>query len=231
VLKRWKRKFGPEIYEVISSLIEIEEDIIDYVGEAPGIDEEFMLDYLISLAETEKYQHLVWDTAPTGYTLRLLTLPIRFINHLNSATRVYLKLDRYLKRIKSQRSIFDIIKSWKILAEKVIHFLQDPQQMEAVIVTIPETLGFSQTEKIMAEFEKHRLHFRHLIVNYLVENPEGDFLKKKKDNQQEILRAFRKRYQEKLKLIELPLFPEEIKGLLKVEEFSKLLIKRWGGEG
>ena len=46
VLRKWKERFGPEIYEVVSSFADLDYGFVDYVGTAPGIEEEYML-YLI----------------------------------------------------------------------------------------------------------------------------------------------------------------------------------------
>ncbi len=135
VLKLWKQKFGSEIYEVISSFVDAEYDIVDYVGTAPGIDEEFMLYYIHELFRQNKYDRIIWDSAPMGHTIKLLNLPSKFIDHLNQAVTVYVKFN--LKWGK--RSIFDIIQSWKTLAEEIIGFLKN--ETEFVAVTIPEALS------------------------------------------------------------------------------------------
>ena len=83
VMKRWKEKFGPEIYEAASTLIDMEYDeVIEYVAIAPGIQEEFMLDYILERVKDGRYDLIVWDTAPAGDTLRLLDLPYKFIETL-----------------------------------------------------------------------------------------------------------------------------------------------------
>jgi len=46
VLKKWKDRFGSEIYEVISSFASVDYDFVDYIGTAPGIEEEYMLSLL-----------------------------------------------------------------------------------------------------------------------------------------------------------------------------------------
>ena len=43
VLAKWKERFGDEIYEVISSFANVDYDFVDYVGTAPGIEEELSL--------------------------------------------------------------------------------------------------------------------------------------------------------------------------------------------
>src|SRR3990172_11447043 len=42
VLRKWKERFGPEIFEVVSSFASLDYDFVDYIGGAPGIVEEYM---------------------------------------------------------------------------------------------------------------------------------------------------------------------------------------------
>lgn len=44
----------------------------------PGVDEAVAISKVVQLARSEEYKdfsHVIFDTAPTGHTLRLLTLP------------------------------------------------------------------------------------------------------------------------------------------------------------
>lgn len=44
----------------------------------PGVDEAVAISKVVQLARSDEYKgfsHIVFDTAPTGHTLRLLTLP------------------------------------------------------------------------------------------------------------------------------------------------------------
>ena len=95
VLKKWKDRFGPEIYEVVSSFTSLDYDFVDYIGGAPGIEEEYMLNYILELVEGAQYDIVVWDTAPAGHTLRLLHLPQIFLKHLEAATKFYMNLYSY----------------------------------------------------------------------------------------------------------------------------------------
>ena len=148
VLKKWKERFGPEIYEVVSSFASVDYDFVEYIGGAPGIEEEYMLNYILELVEGGQYDLVVWDTAPAGHTLRLLHLPQIFLRHLEAATKFYMNLYSYFEKLKEsvklkrgKRSLLEIISGWEALAEKVIQFIRDPEKSEFIIVTIPEALG------------------------------------------------------------------------------------------
>ncbi len=82
VLELWRAKFGEEIYTVLPSFLPVGREIIDYLEGAPGVEEEFMLDYLLTKAQSNCYQTIVWDTAPTVTTLNLLHIQQLFYTHL-----------------------------------------------------------------------------------------------------------------------------------------------------
>ena len=103
VLIKWKERFGKEIHEVISSFANVDYDFVDYIGTAPGIEEEYMLSFIIELVESKKYDVVVWDTAPAGHTLRLLQLPHLFLKHLEAATKFYMNMSMKSAQIYHKR--------------------------------------------------------------------------------------------------------------------------------
>lgn len=170
VKERWKAKFGPEVYEVVSAYIPIEPDYIDYFAQAPGIGDEFMLDHIRELVESRKYDKVVWDTAPGGHTLRLLKLPGQFIEHMNAAVRIYSKLKRTRE---TKRSVLDTINGWKSLSQKVLSFLQN--QTEFILVTIPEALSLRQVERILQELAGHGFTVNQLVINSVLPKADPSF--------------------------------------------------------
>ncbi len=232
VLKKWKERFGPEIYEIVSSFASVDYDFVDYIGGAPGIEEEYMLNYILELVEGGKYDLVVWDTAPAGHTLRLLHLPQIFLKHLEAATKFYMNLYSYLEKLKEtvklkkgKRSLLEIISGWEDLAEKVVNFIRDPQKSEFIIVTIPEALGVKQTERIIKDFDEYQLKVNHLIVNYVIQKADCEFHKIRSEMQQNYIKILKDQYSHRIKLIETPLFPQEIKGVEKIKRISEILFK------
>jgi arsenite-transporting ATPase len=232
VLKKWKERFGPEIYEVVSSFASLDYDFVDYIGGAPGIEEEYMLNYILELVEGGQYDLVVWDTAPAGHTLRLLHLPQIFLRHLEAATKFYMNLYSYFEKLKEtvkfrkgKRSLLEIISGWEGLAEKVVTFIRDPQKTEFIIVTIPEALGVKQTERIIRDFDEYQLQVNHLIVNYVIREGDCDFHRARREMQQHYIQVLRNQYDQRIQLIEVPLSPHEIKGIERIEKISNVLFK------
>ncbi len=230
VLERWKKKFGPEVHEVISSFVPIEYNFIDYVGTAPGIDEEFMMDYILELVENERYDTIIWDTAPAGHTLRLLSLPDTFIGHLEAAASVYIKMHGYLEKIrelsglrKSKRSPLDIIDEWRKLAEKILKLLKDEDKTEFVVVTIPEALGVNQTERLIDVSREFGLKINHMIINNVIKDADCDFHKVREKMQRKYIKILEDKYGKNIDIIEVPLSPYEIKGVENIGKVSQTL--------
>jgi len=232
VLKKWKERFGPEIYEVVSSFASVDYDFVEYIGGAPGIEEEYMLNYILELVEGGQYDLVVWDTAPAGHTLRLLHLPQIFLKHLEAATKFYMNLYSYLEKLKEtvklkkgKRSLLEIISGWEDLAEKVVNFIRDPQKSEFIIVTIPEALGVKQTERIIKDFDEYQVKVNYLIVNYVIQNADCDFHKLRSEMQQNYIKILQDQYSSRIQLIKTPLFPHEIKGVQRIQGISEVLFK------
>lgn len=232
VLKKWKERFGPEIYEVVSSFASVDYDFVEYIGGAPGIEEEYMLNYILELVESEQYDLVVWDTAPAGHTLKLLHLPQIFLRHLEAATKFYMNLYSYFDKLKEsiklrkgKRTLLEIISGWENLAEKVVSFIRDTQKTDFIIVTIPEALGVKQTERIIRDFNEYQLIVNHLIVNYVIQEADCEFHRLRKEMQQAYIKILRDQYAPGIKLIELPLLPHEIKGVDRIRRISEILFK------
>lgn len=234
VLIRWKDRFGKEIHEVISSFADVDYDFVDYIGTAPGIEEEYMLSFIIELVESNKYDLVVWDTAPAGHTLRLLKLPQLFLKHMEAATKFYMNIYSYFEKLKeavrlgeSKRTLLEIIGSWEALAERIVRFIRDRTLTEYIIVTIPEALGVILTERIIKDFQEHGLYVDSIVINHVIEHEDCEFHRIRKEMQRQYISMMRGQYRN-VDIMELYLMPYEIKGLERIEKISQVLFKTQG---
>ena len=215
----WNAKFGKEVYEVFSSFVSIDyEDFLDFMTSLlPGLAEEFMVDYIRELDLRREFEAIVWDSAPLGQTLSLLETPAMMVEHLKMAPRVYSRLKR---RTKSRESILGVIKRWRSLSRENVEFLRS--HVEFTLVTIPEALAVEQLDAIFAELDKFGFRVTQLVINNVVKSPDSDFLRAKARGQQQYIDGMKERFS-KLRIVELPMFPNEMKGLASLAPATKAL--------
>jgi len=222
VMRRWKIKFGPEIYDAAQSLVDMPyDDLVDYVGLAPGIQEEFMLDFILERIKSGRYDMVIWDTAPAGDTLRLLELPHKFLEHLRVAPKIYLGVRDKLKLNKVP--FLDLIASWRTLSQQVADFFRDPGGVEFILVTIPEALGVYQAARVLAELDSLGLQVHHMVVNHVIADGDCPFHRKRQAMQRPYLDLLAGRYGERLTITHVPLFADEIKGVKRLQELESAL--------
>jgi arsenite-transporting ATPase len=229
VVEMWKERFGDEVYELISSFLPVEEDIIEYVAGAPGIDEEFALSYVYDLYVSEKYDIIVWDTAPAGGTLSLLKLQDTFYRHLGEAAKLYVKVRSVLSALtegRAQRDPLKIIKEWEHLAQVVLEMLKD-EGTQALLVTIPEALGVNQTQRVANDLEKFGLHIGGVIINNVLteEAANTGFYRSRREMQLKYVEEIEKTYSDAMPVVKLPLQPFEVKGVEALRKVEELLFR------
>jgi len=219
VREMWDRKFGAEVYEVFSSLVDIDyAEFVEFMTSLlPGLSDEFMIDYIRELSVRGEYGSLVWDTAPLGQTLALLGTPAMLGEHLKMAPRIYSRL-KYGQ--KSREPILDIIRRWEQLSAQNMEFLQN--QVRFVLVTIAEALAVEQLEGIFGELNGHGLKVRQIIINNVVREKDSDFLLTRARQQRDYIGLIREKYSE-LPVIEVPMLPYEVKGLERLREIERVL--------
>ncbi len=221
IRQMWDDKFGREVYEVFSAFVDIDyEEFVEFITSVlPGLGEEFMIDYIREKSLASAYKNIVWDTAPLGQTLSLLEMPSLLGDHLKMAPRIYSRL----KLGKSSREpVLDILKRWEVLSAENTAFLRN--EVNFTMVTIPEALAVAQLESVFQELERYGLSIKRIIVNNIVKNPDSEFLRTKANQQKRYLKHIYDKY-DNLRIIELPMFPQEVNGPQKLGEVHQILFQ------
>ncbi len=215
----WDGKFGREVYEVFSSFVSVGyEDFVDFVSSIlPGLRDEFMVDHIREMAANNTYQKIIWDTAPLGQTLGLLKMPAMLGKHLKMAPRIYSRLKAGKD---SRRPVLDVLKGWEMLSAKDMDFLK--AEVGFIIVTIPEALAVEQLDGIFDEFNQYELKIERLVINNVITDTGSEFLRAKALQQRGYIDTLHRKYPI-LEMIELPMFPHEIKGMAKLREIRARL--------
>ncbi|MBN1366582.1 MAG: ArsA family ATPase [Dehalococcoidales bacterium] len=216
----WETRFGREVFEVFSSFVAIEyPDFVDFMTSIlPGLGDEFMLDYIRQLSQKDETDVIIWDTAPLGQTLALLETPTLLRQHLKMAPRIYSKLK---VGKQSRQPVIEILKQWEALSAANIEFLRS--QVKFCTVTIAEALAVNQLKGVFAEMNKYDLKREKIIVNNLVPVDGSTFLTNRAAQQKRYLKQIRE-VTDGLPVIEVPLFPGEIKSLEMLDRFAVYLV-------
>lgn len=219
IRQMWDARFGHEVYEVFNAFVAVGyEEFVEFMTAVlPGLGDEFMMDYIRELHGRGAYHAIVWDTAPLGQTLALLHTPALLEKHLRMAPRIYSKLR---SGPKSRETVLDILKRWEKLSAEEMDFLR--REVKFNLVTIPEALAVAQLDGIFRELDKYGLKVQQLIVNNVIKEADSAFLQSKARQQKGYLEAIHDKYLH-LPVVELPLFPYEIKGVARLQEVAKIL--------
>ncbi|MCP3027383.1 ArsA family ATPase [Halobacillus sp. A5] len=215
---------------VKSRMVEEVHRQIDMASASPGADEAALFDRLISiiLEEADEFDKIVFDTAPTGHTIRLLTLPELMSVWIDGMLERRKKItDNYTELLNDgdpvDDPIYDVLQKRKEKFAAVRDIILDCKQTGFIFVLIPERLPILETQQAIKQLDQHHLHIRTLIVNkVLPEHADGVFLEKRRIQEKnyldEIDRVFKKQ-----RLIKVPLFEEDVSDMDKLSIFAKHL--------
>lgn len=214
------------------------EDLQDLTSmNPPGIDEALALLKVLEFIETEHdYDLIIFDTAPTGHTLRFLSLPETLSGWIGKLLKMRIRFSKLFGVFKRMFSSEDKKedKSLEVLErlnESILNAredLTDSTKNSFVIVMIPEEMAITETGRLLNELIKYQIPVSNIVVNQLFMDPEElcEFCRARRKMQQVNLGKIREIYKEKLgkHVIEIPLFREEVREYNKLKEFSQYLI-------
>ena len=193
----------------------------------PGIDEIMSFKTIIDFIEEGEYEKYVVDTAPTGHALRLISSPKLLDTWIKVAAKMRWKY-RYMITSFSGSYKQDDVDTFLLGLKKTVkrkeNILRDQSRCQFIPVCIPEALAISETIRLLSDLGKFEIIAQQLIINNVLESDECSFCKRRKAGQlpylQEINNVFGK-----LNKVEVPIFPEEIKGLTSLAMLKSCLFE------
>jgi len=229
VYKKWNEKYGDTIKKIADRGTNFDEqDIEDFFSlTIPGLDEMMAIIKLIDIQKEDKYDLIILDTAPTGHTLRLLNLPKDLARMVNLMNMMMLK-HRYICRTFTGRykkdECDDFIEMMGRDLKKVKMLFKNEQTTEFIPVTIPEPMYFNETNRLLKQLKKLQVPVRNAIINCIVTSRNGkcSFCSSRRKFQKGVLKQFNEEFAS-YNLCKIPLFPYEIRGLDKLEEYAEVL--------
>ena len=198
----------------------------------PGIDELLSLIKVIDFIEQEKYDVIVFDTAPTGHTLRLLALPSFLNSSIGRLLKVRSKLSNFFGIFKalsgSKRSKDDTVERLELLREKVEivkEILQDPEKTEFLIVCIPTLLSLYESMRLDESLNEYQISHNILVLNMLTPvNGSCEYCKSSQTYQDENIKHTED-FLSKFNVVRMERELKEIRGINDLRSFSGKLVQ------
>jgi arsenite-transporting ATPase len=201
---------------------------IDLAASAPGASEAAIFDRMVSilLDEAERFDVIVFDTAPTGHTIRLLSLPELMGVWINGLLRRRQRRnDDYSQLLGDGEPIddpiFAVLNRRRQRAAEVSHLLLDSKVTGFVFVIVPEYLPIVETRKGIDQLLDYDLHVGTLIVNKVFpETVSDDFFRERLEQQHAYRKQIDVEFPDQVKL-DLPLLSRDINTLESLQEISR----------
>ena len=256
----------------------------ELVSAFPGVDEAMGFAELMQNVQSMPYSVIVFDTAPTGHTLRLLSFPDildRGLGTLGSLKSSFGGLMQMVNSLSDQdmreRDMQNRVGSLRAASASVRSIFQDPSRCTFVCVCIPEFLSVYETERLIQELCKHGIDSSYIVVNQVLfpedcgddvpgDDQSGekelhdlaalleasslpseqqaqfasiargaaqrmqqlekgwDMCRKKRQMQLQYLGQIHDLYQDDFHVVPMPMLGQEVRGLDRLQAFSKLLL-------
>lgn len=136
----------------------------------PGMDELMAFLQIMRWMDEDGYDRIIVDTAPTGHTLRLLTMPDLVRTWLGALDTLLAKY-RYMKTLLSgfyKRDELDIfIEDMASSAKRMKSLLGDQARCRFVPVMISEALSVMETGDLAAQLKRAGVAVTDIVVNRL----------------------------------------------------------------
>jgi arsenite-transporting ATPase len=190
---------------------------LDAASVSPGTHESALFDKMaeIIINQNDTYDVIIFDTAPTGHTLRLLTLPELLEGWMGSLIKKRKKVVGMSKMISRKYDekdpVLNILEKRQERLQIIRKILIDSGDLSIRFVLNAEKLPIEETKKAVVMLEKYNLPVDTLIINRILpDDVDTEFWAKKKAQEKEYLKIIDDTFKNK-ELIRIPLMDTDMK--------------------
>jgi arsenite-transporting ATPase len=194
------------------------------MGVLPGMEELFSLSYIKRYNEQQEYDLLVVDCAPTGETLRLLSLPETFgwfIKLIRNVEKFMVKpvirpLSKKIKRIDdfvAPVEVYDKVDNLFSSTEGIIDLLADSTKTTMRLVMNPEKMVIKESMRALTYLNLYGITVDRITINRVMPDQSPDpYFQKWRAIQQKYIEQIQEAFAP-IPITEVPLFDDEVVGI------------------
>jgi arsenite-transporting ATPase len=157
----------------------------------------------------QEFDHIIFDTAPTGHTLRMLQLPSAWSNFISESTHGASCLGQ-LAGLESKKEVY----------KNAVKTLSDKDKTLLVLVSRPESSPLKEAERASKELQDIGVNNQILVINGVLKSHDDNLSTAIYIKQQNALKDIPENLKA-LETYEIPLRPYNVTGLENVRAFLK----------
>jgi len=205
----------------------------------PGMDEVFALKKILNLTVGWEFDLIVFDTAPTGHTLKALTCPEAIEGFILRILRMRAKIMNLkgfmMRRTDDLNPFVEFLENTRNLMLRIRELIRNPSHVQVNLVSIPTEAGFQECQRTIKFLKSLDIDVANVVINNLVPafdestweiadtNKAVALLKLERDNQQPYLAQYGAITSSlDIKLCGVPKFPFEPKAE-RLEDFGRVV--------
>ncbi|AOT69235.1 ArsA family ATPase [Geosporobacter ferrireducens] len=181
---------------------------------SPCTEEMASFDKFTDFMDTDEYDIVIFDTAPTGHTIRLLELPVDWSKHIEESSKG-----------SGQTCMGPVqnIQDSKDKYDRAVKLLQDKEETHFIFVLQPEATPIKETIRSAKELGEIGINTTEVIVNGILPEEEllNPFFKKRGEMQKRYLQQINTEIP--LPKRKMQLLAEEIRGVEILEKVADQL--------
>jgi arsenite-transporting ATPase len=198
---------------------------IDLAASMPGAEEMALFDRIGGLVrgEDDRFDLVIFDTAPTGHTLRLIRMPElmeAWIRALSRSRRAMLGIEQDDKTDPVMLSLSGRLEHLREFRARLL----SPRICAFILVLVAERLPIEETARALEQLDDAGVNIGGLVINRVLPATSPDpFLRARHEQEQVYLDEIDRRFKSRPR-VRLPQLPSDVHGVVTLERIAERLV-------